>query len=170
MDARFKEIFILYEVLKEFDEYTHMLALIRSHIFFQRGDFNSAKVILEQLPKKLSFPKNRIYFAIMDMHKGVMRYSKKEFESGFKLGLLYHITGRFDESEQIWRAAGSFNGLIPYVCESLVFKGLRERRITPVKEAVKSMFELIHVQKKDKYERLAKQLDKFLLEYRFLAQ
>jgi tetratricopeptide (TPR) repeat protein len=170
MDGRFSEILTLYPILYEFEEYRHFMILLRSHIYFHQGDFNSALAILQELPKELVFPENRVYLFLFQVYRQILELSPDDFEAAFKLGLLLHITGRFDDAEKLYLRAGQYKGLVPYISETLAFKAIRERRILPAREAAKRMFELAEIDKKDKWVELAKNLDKFVREYRFLAQ
>ena len=144
--------------------------LMKAHIHFHQGDFEAAQELVSGLTIPLILPNSKAFEILERIYREVNDRAPGDLESSLKLALLYQSVGRFVEAERVLRQAGTRPGLIPYLCEVLMLRGIVERRMDPVREAVKKMAELSSSQEKQVYQDLATQLDRFLLTYRFLAK
>ncbi|MCJ8347172.1 tetratricopeptide repeat protein [bacterium] len=171
VEGHYEKIRTLIPLLDGFDEYKSFLKLLEAHLSFQQGYFGQAKSNIMALDSKtISFPKNRIFNSLLDTYEGVLREVPNDFEASLKLGLLYMISAQFEKAELHYRRAGQYKGLIPYLSESLVYKAIYEKRINPAKEALSLMVKLSEVDKKEKWKKLARDMDSLILNFRFLAQ
>ena len=157
-------------LLQTFESSKELLALIKFHLFFHQGNFSKLQNEVKQLSQPIRIPKNRIIQELIKLYRAVMLSAPGDFEASLRYGILLQITGRFKEAETIFSESGQYVGLVPYICESLLARGMTERRMQPVGNAVKRMSEFSAAQMKDKWVRLAKDLDRYLLTTRFLAQ
>ena len=143
---------------------------MKAHVQFHQGEFEAVEQIILAQQYPLILPSTPAYGALENIYRDVIDRAPGDLEASLRLALLYQATGRFAEAEGVLRQAGSLPGLIPYLCDILVLRGIVERRMGPVREAVKKMAELAQAQPRDSYNSLAKQLDRFLLTYRFLGE
>ena len=158
------------DLLKTFDSSKELLSLIKFHLFFHQGNFSMLQNEIQQLSRPIRIPKNRVIEQMIQLYRSVLLKAPGDFEAGLRYGILLQITGRFTEAETVFSESGQYVGLVPYICESLLAQGMTERRMRPVDEALKRMSEFSTVEKKDKWVKLAQDLDNYLLTTRFLAQ
>ncbi|MCO4783051.1 MAG: hypothetical protein KC646_12070 [Candidatus Cloacimonetes bacterium] len=171
VEGHYEKIKTLIPLLDSFESYKSFLTLLEAHTSFQQGYFQQAKLSVASLDSKtISFPRNRVFLALEDIYTSVLRDVPNDFEASLKLGLLYTISAQFEKAEVHYRRAGQYKGLIPYLSEALVYKAIYEKRINPAKEALALMVKLSEVDKKEKWKKLARDLDKLVLSFRFLAQ
>ncbi|PCJ21293.1 MAG: hypothetical protein COB02_01535 [Candidatus Cloacimonadota bacterium] len=171
VEGHYEKIKTLLPLLVSFKSYKGFFKLLEAHLSFQQGYFEqSKKSVLALDSRTISFPKNRVFNALTDIYKRVLLEAPNDFEASLKLGLLYLISAQFEKAEKHYRRAGQYKGLIPYLSETLVYKALYEKRINPAKESLSLMVKLSEVEKKEKWKRLARDIDRLILNFRFLAQ
>lgn len=158
------------ELLEAFDNSLEFLSLIRLHIYYHQGNFAMAKSQINNLSQPLKIPRNRIVNQLKKIYAQVIDKAPGDLEASLRYGLLLQVTGQFNQAEKIFKQVGSNKGMTPFICESLTVRGILERRFTPMREAVKIMSDFASSESKEKWLKLAKDLDKYLLDSRFLAQ
>ena len=170
LQGRFKDLATLLPILKSFEDYSMLWKLIQAHLQFHQGEFQGARNLWEGLAREIQFPDNRTYKTLVEIYTQVVEQAPGDLEPALRLGLLHHLGGRFEDSVKALRGVGAYPGLVPYICEPLILKGLVERRREPVKKAVKLMRDFVEVRDEEQWLSLAKSMDSFLLSYRFLAR
>ncbi len=170
VEGQYSKMKPLLDLLQTFQDSKELLALIKFHLFFHQGDFLNLKEQISKISRPVRIPKNRIIQGLIDIYKEVVSKAPGDFEASLRYGILLQISGRFAEAEILYLKAGQYKGLIPYICESLTARGMAERRLTPVSSAAKKMSEFSASETKDKWLKLAQDIDNYLLTARFLAQ
>lgn len=158
------------QLLEAFENSLQLLSLIRFHIYFHQGNFAMAKSQINNLSQPLRIPRNRIVNELIDIYSQVITKAPGDLQASLRYGLLLQVTGQFNQAEKIFKQVASNRGMIPYICESLTVRGILERRFTPMREAVKKMSDFSALESKEKWLKLAKDLDSYLVGSRFLAQ
>jgi|GEM_PF-1037280 len=170
LEGEYLDLLSLMRALPKDSEFEPSWRLMKAHVQFHQGEFDEVERFVSNQTFPLILPSTKTFDILEKIYREVNDRAPGDLESSLKLALLYQSVGRFAEAERVLRQAGSQPGLIPYLCDILVLRGMVERRMSPVREAVKKMTELAQSQPKPVYNSLAKQLDRFLLTYRFLTE
>ena len=169
VEGEYADLISLLRALPRDSVFAPSWKLMQAHIQFHQGEFEAVEQVILTQTYPLILPSTPAYEVLEKIYREVIDRAPGDLEASLRLALLYQSAGRFAEAEGVLRQAGSLPGLIPYLCDILVLRGMVERRMGPVREAVKKMAELAQAQPRESYTALAKHLDRFLLTYRFLG-
>ncbi|MBW7876458.1 MAG: tetratricopeptide repeat protein [Candidatus Cloacimonetes bacterium] len=170
LEGRYVDLEKLLAVVEPFLHYKHLTLMMQAHLAFHQGNFASARGYIEELPKEIVIPPNRILKAIFFIQTETARRAPADFETMLRLGLILMVTGQHKNAALAFGRAGEYRGLIPYRAEALIWHAVRDRRRTPAKQSLDLMYNLSLADKRDKYESLAKALDQFYASYRFVTE
>ncbi len=170
LEGRYVDLEKLLAVVEPFEHYKHLTLMMQAHLAFHKGIFANGRAYIEQLPKEIVIPPNRILKAIFFIQTETARRAPTDFETMLRLGLVLLVTGQHKNAALAFGRAGEYRGLIPYRTEALIWHALRDRRRTPAKQALDLMFDLSQTDKREKYLALAKALDQFFTSFRFVTE